>query len=86
MREDPGVWNSFTTVRNLTNLIVGTDRRLLSVIVRFRSSGLGDNIYLTLVRVNILLVAPVARCAACSILDGVIGILQAFNPSSRAMV
>jgi hypothetical protein len=31
--EHRGIWNSFTTVPNLTNLIVTTDRRLLAIIV-----------------------------------------------------
>jgi hypothetical protein len=30
--EDRRIWNSFTTVPNLNNLIVKTDRRLLAVI------------------------------------------------------
>jgi hypothetical protein len=54
VREDRGVWNSFTTVRNLTNLIVGTDRRLLAVIVGRRASRLRDKGYLTSQRVHIL--------------------------------
>ena len=61
MREDRGVWNSFTTVRNLTNLIAGTDRRLLAVIVGCRASGLRDKVYLTLVRVHIMMWV---RCGA----------------------
>ena len=40
--EDRGVWNSFTTVPNLTNLNVRTDRRLLAVTVGCRASGLSD--------------------------------------------
>ena len=55
MREDRGVCNSFTTVRNLTNLIVGTDRRLLAVIVGCRGSGLSDKYYLTSVPVHIVM-------------------------------
>jgi len=31
VRKDRGVSNSITTTRNLSNLIVGTDRRLLSL-------------------------------------------------------
>ena len=30
VRQDRGVWNSFTTVRNLTNLIVRTGKRTLA--------------------------------------------------------
>ena len=48
MREDQGVWN-------VTNLIVGTDRRLLAVIVGCRASGLSDKYYLTSVRVHVLM-------------------------------
>jgi hypothetical protein len=50
VREDGGVWNSFTTIPNLTNLIVRTDRRLLAGIEGRRASGLSDKDYLTLVR------------------------------------
>jgi hypothetical protein len=55
VREDGGVWNSFTTVPNLTNLIVRTDRLLLAGSVGRRASGLSDKDYLTLVCVHILM-------------------------------
>ena len=55
MREGRGVWNPFTAVPNLSNLIVRTDRRLLAVILRCRASGLSDEVFLTLVRVHILM-------------------------------
>jgi len=42
VREDRGVCNSFTTVPNLTKLIVRKHRRLLVVILWFRLSGLSD--------------------------------------------
>ena len=55
VREDRGVWSSFTTVPNLTNLNVRTDRRLLTVTVWCRESGLSDEDYLTLVCLQILM-------------------------------
>ena len=55
MREDRGVCNSFTAVRNVTNLIVGTDRRLLAGIVGCRASGLSDTDYLISAHVHILI-------------------------------
>jgi hypothetical protein len=61
VREDRGVFNSFTTVRNLTNLIVGTDRRLLAVIVGSRVSGLSDKDYLNLVHVHIVMGQTVSQ-------------------------
>jgi hypothetical protein len=55
VKEDRGVWNSFTKVPNLTNLIVRTDRHLLAVRVGCRASGLSDEDYLTLMSVRILM-------------------------------
>jgi hypothetical protein len=55
VREDRGVWNSFTKVPNLTNLIVITDRRLLAGTVGCRASGLSDNDYLILICVRVLM-------------------------------
>ena len=55
MRDDPGVWNSITSVPNLTNLIVRTDTRLPTVIIGCRASGLSDKEYLTLERFHIFM-------------------------------
>jgi hypothetical protein len=55
VREDRGIWYSFTTVTNLTNLIARTDRHLLAVITGCRPSGLSDIDYLTLVCVHIFI-------------------------------
>jgi len=55
VREDRAVCNSFTTVPNVTDLIVRTDRRLLAVTVGCRASGLSDEDYLTSVSVHILM-------------------------------
>ena len=57
MREYLGVWNSFTTVRNLTNLIIRTDRRVLAVIVWYQPSTLSDKDYLPSATVHIYMVA-----------------------------
>ena len=64
MREGRGVCNSITTVRNLTNLIVGTDRYLLAVIVGCRAIGLSGKVYLTLVHVHVLMGHGVAQFVA----------------------
>jgi hypothetical protein len=61
VREDRGVCNSFTTVPNLTNLIVRTDRRLLAAIVECKVSRINDEDYLTLVRVHILMWARIGE-------------------------
>jgi hypothetical protein len=77
------IWSSFTTVPNLTNLIVRTDRRILAVTVGRRLSRLSDKDYLTLLRVHILMGARGG--AEGSIPDGVNGIFCCLYPSSRAM-
>jgi hypothetical protein len=89
--EWPGVkegrWlrNSFTTLPNLTNLIVRTHKRLLAVTVGRRPSGLSDEDYLTYIDVGMQWCSWVRNCAACSIPVGVIKISHYFNSSSRAM-
>ena len=55
MRKDQGIWNSFTTVPNTTDLILTTDRRLLAVIVGCRTVEFSDIDCLNLVCVDMFL-------------------------------
>jgi hypothetical protein len=90
VRDDRGVCNSFTAVPYLTNLIVRTDRRLLSAIVG------GQTVWIkcrksfnisawTYIDVGTGWSSRTRNCAEGSIPDGVIAILYDFNFSSRAM-
>ena len=55
MTEYRGVCNSFTAVRNFTNLNLTTDRRLLAAILVCRATGKFDTVYITLVNVHVLM-------------------------------
>jgi hypothetical protein len=83
VREYREIWNSFTAVPNLTNLIVRADRRILAVTMGRRKSGLSNKDYLTLVHVHTVMGA--CGGAEDSIPDGVNGIFHCLYPSSRAM-
>ena len=61
VRADRAVCNSVTTVRNLTNLTVATDRRLLAAIVRCGATGYCDTVDLTSVLVHVLMGHGVAQ-------------------------
>jgi len=90
VREDLGIWNSFTTVPNLTNLIVGTYRRLLAIIVGGRTLWINWQRLLTLVPVHIIIGArgdAVGWGTALRVQFSMASLefFYCLNPSSRAV-